>query len=40
VLATGELRAIADRIAAREVDPYTAANALLARAGLKAGPDK
>jgi LAO/AO transport system kinase len=38
VLAKGELRAIVDRIAARDVDPYTAANALLERAGLKAGP--
>ena len=32
VLATGELGAIVDRIAAREVDPYTAANDLLKRA--------
>jgi LAO/AO transport system kinase len=32
VLATGELAAIVDRVAAREVDPYTAANDLLARA--------
>jgi len=37
VLAGGELGAIVDRIAAREVDPYTAANDLLGRAGLKAG---
>ena len=36
VLAAGELGAIVDRIAAREVDPYTAANDLLGRAGLKA----
>jgi LAO/AO transport system kinase len=34
VLAQGELAAIVDRIAAREIDPYTAANDLLARAGL------
>ena len=34
VLAPGELAAIVDRIAAREVDPYTAANELLGRAGL------
>jgi len=40
VLVTGELGAIVDRIAAREVDPYTAANLLLARAGLKAGPQE
>ena len=32
VLAPGELGAIVDRIAARELDPYTAANDLLARA--------
>jgi LAO/AO transport system kinase len=32
VLAAGELGAIVDRIAAREVDPYTAANDLLQRA--------
>jgi GTPase len=32
VLAAGELAAIVDRIAARDVDPYTAANDLLARA--------
>ena len=34
VLAPGELAAIVDRIAAREVDPYTAANELLGRAGV------
>jgi LAO/AO transport system kinase len=32
VLATDELRAMVDRIAARELDPYTAANDLLGRA--------
>ena len=32
VLAPGELGAIVDRIAARRVDPYTAANDLLRRA--------
>jgi GTPase len=32
VLSTGELATIVDRIAAREIDPYTAANDLLARA--------
>jgi LAO/AO transport system kinase len=32
VLATGELGAIVDRIAARELDPYTAAHDLLSRA--------
>ena len=38
VLADGELGTIVERIAAREVDPYTAANELLKRAGLKARP--
>jgi len=32
VLASGELTSIVDRIAAREIDPYTAANQLLSRA--------
>ena len=32
VLQTGELSALADRIAAREIDPYTAADQLVARA--------
>ena len=32
VLAPGELAAIVDRIAAREIDPYTAADHLLERA--------
>jgi hypothetical protein len=32
VLAAGELEAILDRIAARELDPYSAADDLLARA--------
>jgi GTPase len=36
VLTAGELGAIVERIAARELDPYTAANELLTRAGLKA----
>src|SRR5262249_34389394 len=40
VLAKGELTALVDRIAAREIDPYTAANELLTRAGLKARPYK
>jgi hypothetical protein len=31
VLAEGELAAIVDRIAAREIDPYSAANELLRR---------
>jgi LAO/AO transport system kinase len=35
VLESNELTAIVDRIAAREVDPYTAANELLGRAGVK-----
>jgi len=35
ILAEGELASIVDRIAAREIDPYTAANELLERAGLK-----
>ncbi|OFV94120.1 MAG: hypothetical protein A3H95_16695 [Acidobacteria bacterium RIFCSPLOWO2_02_FULL_64_15] len=34
VLAPGEIDAIAEQIAARTLDPYTAANGLLARAGL------
>jgi LAO/AO transport system kinase len=37
VLAQGELASIVDRIAARELDPYTAADELLARA-VNAGP--
>ena len=40
VLAKGELGAMVDRVAARDIDPYTAANELLTRAGLKAGPYK
>jgi LAO/AO transport system kinase len=40
VLGAGELAAIVDRIAAREVDPYTAANELLRRAGVKVGLDE
>jgi len=35
VLAAGELAAIVDRIAARELDPYSAADEILARAGLR-----
>ena len=35
VLTSGELGSIVDKIAAREVDPYTAANDLLTRAGIK-----
>jgi LAO/AO transport system kinase len=38
VLAPTELGAMVDRIAARDLDPYTAAAELLARAGLKTGP--
>jgi len=34
VLSAGELAAIVDRIAARELDPYTAADDILRRAGL------
>jgi LAO/AO transport system kinase len=37
VLKPGELGALVERIAAREVDPYTAANDLLRRAGIKTG---
>ena len=40
ILASGELTSIVDRIAAREVDPYTAANELLVRAGLTTGLNK
>jgi hypothetical protein len=32
VMADGELQALLDRIAARELDPYTAADAVLRRA--------
>jgi LAO/AO transport system kinase len=35
VLATGEWATVVSRIAAREIDPYTAASDLLKRAGLK-----
>jgi hypothetical protein len=35
VLGPGELDRVADRVAARQVDPYTAADELLARTGLK-----
>jgi LAO/AO transport system kinase len=38
VLVAGELGRVVDRIAARELDPYTAANNLLARAGVNTGP--
>jgi LAO/AO transport system kinase len=40
VLPPGEIEKIVDRITAREIDPYTAADSLLARAGLKTGPYK
>ena len=45
ILQPGELEAIVNRVAAREVDPYTAADELVSRAlasrtGLKAGPYK
>jgi LAO/AO transport system kinase len=40
VLAADELATLVDRVAAREIDPYTAANDLLKRAGLKASPMK
>jgi LAO/AO transport system kinase len=40
VLAPDELAKVVDRIAARELDPYTAAESLLNRAGLKTGPYK
>jgi len=35
VLKAGELAALVDRVAARELDPYTAANGLLERAGIR-----
>ena len=38
ILKPGELAGMVDRIAARELDPYTAADQLISRAGLKAGP--
>ena len=40
ILEPGELAGMIDRIAARELDPYTAADELMGRAGLKAGPYK
>ena len=40
MLKPGELAAMVERVAAREVDPYTAADELMSRAGLKAGPYK
>jgi GTPase len=40
VLAPDELSKVVDRIAARELDPYSAADSLLERAGLKTGPYK
>jgi LAO/AO transport system kinase len=40
ILKPGELEAIASRVAARELDPYAAADELVSRAGLKAGPYK
>ena len=45
ILQPGELEAIVNRVAAREVDPHTAADELVSRAlasrtGLKAGPYK
>jgi LAO/AO transport system kinase len=42
VLAPGELAATVDRVAAREVDPYTAATKLLRRAvgGYQVAPDR
>jgi GTPase len=40
MLKPGELTAMVERVAAREIDPYTAADQLLSRAGLKAGPYK
>jgi GTPase len=40
VLESGELTSIVDRIAARQVDPYTAANELLTRAGVQTGRGK
>ena len=35
VLKAGELAALVDRVAARELDPYTAANGLLERVGIR-----
>jgi LAO/AO transport system kinase len=40
VLAPGELDALVDRVGRREIDPYAAADELLARAGLKTGPNR
>jgi LAO/AO transport system kinase len=40
VLAPGEWASVVDRVAAREIDPYAAADELLKRAGLITGPCK
>ena len=40
VLKPGELGALADRVAERELDPYTAADELIRRAGLTGGTNK
>jgi LAO/AO transport system kinase len=40
IMKPGELDRIVDRVAARETDPYTAADQLIERAGLKGGPDR
>ena len=40
MLKPGEFEAVVNRVAARDVDPYTAADELVSRAGLKAGSDK
>ena len=40
MLKPGELEAIVNRVVARDMDPYTAADELMSRAGLKAGPYK
>jgi LAO/AO transport system kinase len=40
VLETGELGTVVDRIASRELDPYSAADDLLNRAGLRSAPTR
>jgi len=40
VLKPGELDAMVERVATRAIDPYTAADELISRAGLKASPYK
>jgi hypothetical protein len=40
ILQPGELAAVVQRVAARDVDPYAAAEGLLSRAGIRVGDHK